>query len=63
MPFSPELFFFSPFILVFFFEILIIAFLWMVPVGTLLHWETKLFMGARYWRALFTCFRKEIFQT
>ena len=34
--------------------IFIIAFLWLVRVGTLLHWETILFMGTRQWRALFT---------
>ena len=26
----------------------------MVRVGMLLHWEMKLFVGARYWRALLT---------
>ena len=49
MPFfSRIVFFFTVYFSFFFVEILIIAFLWMVPVGTLLHWETKLFMGARY---------------
>ena len=58
MPFFYRIFF-SLFILVFFFLIFIIAFYdWCGYVGTLLHWETKLFMGARYWRALFTCSMK-----
>ena len=34
--------------------IFIVAFLWLVRVGTLLHWETIPFMGIREWRALFT---------
>ena len=34
--------------------IFIIAFLWLVRVGTLLHWETILFMDIRQWRAPFT---------
>ena len=51
-PFCTEMFF--TVYLFIYLLIFIVAFLWLVRVGTLLHWETIPFMSTREWRALFT---------